>query len=266
MGAGTISNLPTFVRTAYDQYDSRRELPDYYSRYRALEAIYATTIKHVGTTFAILAADRDPDLKSEAWGKILESTSLGGWLDAVDVVCRKAKTLPDSVREYCDSYTAYKNHPSREMLDTIAGHLDIVTDELSRRGYRIERPKSLNLRRALRCAVTVRNKVAHGAVDEAFFSHIEEHLVKALKLLLRLVPFSDFVFWGRFGGNALEFLEYPPKQHPRRRESYFWVESNLLTKNFIDRIPFLLYRQDSRSIYFLNDRATEEEPTAEYID
>ena len=265
-GDGTIANLPTFIRTAYDQYVSRRELPDYYGRYKALESVYATLVKYVGTTFALIAADQDSDLKDDAWGKIFDSSGLGGWLDAIDVVCSRMRTMPDAVREYCDDYTNYKAHPYRKSLDKVADHLGVVVDELATRGYRMERPKSLNIRRALRYAVTVRNKCAHGALDELFFSRTEADLVKMLKLLLRLVPLSQFVFWGQFGGNAVEFLEYPPRQRARRRECHFWAESDLLSGGFAERIPFLLYRQDSRAIYLLNDKATEDSPSAEYID
>ena len=266
VGDETIANLPTFIRTAYDQYVSRRDVPDYYGRYKALESVYATLVKHVGTTFALIAADQDTDLKNDAWGKIFDSSGLGGWLDAVDVVCARNRTMPDAVRGHCDAYTCYKTHPYRDILDKLAGHLGVVVGELTTRGYTIDAPKSLNIRRALRCVVTVRNKCAHGALDELFFGHVEEHLVKALKLLLRLIPLSQFVFWGQFGGNSIEFLEYPPRQRAHRRPSQFWVESDLLSEGFTERIPFLLYRQDSRTIYFLNDKAAEDTPSAEYID
>ena len=187
-------------------------------------------------------------------------------MDAVEVVCKRAKAMPAALQSYCDDYTAYKAHPSRDVLDRVGQHLGVVIEELKRRGYTIDPLKSPNLRRALRCAVTIRNKCAHGALDELFFSRIEDDLVKALRMILRLVPFSQFVFWGRFGGNALRFLEHPPEQHSRQCPAYFWVESDLLSKRIATHIPFLQYRQDSRTVYFLNDTATEEDPVAEYID
>lgn len=258
--------MPTFIRTTYDQYASRQDVRDYYARYKSLESVYAATIKYVGTTFALIAADHDSSLKNDVWGRIFESSSLGGWLDAVDLVCMRSQTLRDSVKGYCDNYSMYKKHPSRNSLDGIANHLTVVVEELARRGYEIETPKSLSIRRSLRYVVTVRNKCAHGALDELFFSRVEGSLVKALKLILRLIPFSEFVFWGQFGGNAVEFLENPPAQRPHRRTCYFWAESDLLARGFAERVPFLLYRQDSRTIYFLNDKASEDNPTAEYID
>ena len=174
--------------------------------------------------------------------------------------------MPDAIQSYCEDYTDYKTHPSRDVLDTVGQHLSVVVDELKKRGYTVDPPRSLNLRRALRCVVTIRNKCAHGALDELFFSHIEADLVSALRMILRLIPFSHFVFWGRFGGNALRFLEHPPKQHSRQCPAYFWAESALLSTGVATRIPFLQYRQDSRTIYLLNDKATEEEPVAEYLD
>ena len=265
-GDGPISSLPTFIRTAYDQYVSRRQIPDYYARYKALESVYATTIKYVGTSFALIAADHDPDLKVAAWSAILQSSSLGGWTNASDLVCRQAHDLPKNIRDYCDNYNAHKKHPSKPTLDAIAVHLNVVVDELITHGYNVERPKSLSILRALEYAVVVRNCCAHGALDLHFFDRIETDFIKALKLLLLLIPFSEFVFWGQFGGNAVRFSDWPPPQLPRTRQDYFWVESSLLKDGFATSIPFLLYRQDSRTVYFLNDAVTADAPTAQYID
>ena len=174
--------------------------------------------------------------------------------------------MADTTREYCSDYSDYKSHPSRATLDDIAACIASIVEELMKRGYQIDQPKSLNIRRALRYIITIRNKCAHGALDEFFFSRIEDDLVVVLKNLLRLIPFSRFVFWGRRGGNAVEFLDYPPRIRPAKRTASFWVESDLLSGGFTERIPFLLYRQDSRTIYFLNDKASEEKPNVEYID
>ncbi len=265
-GDRPISSLPTFVRTAYNEYVSRKDLPDYYARYRALECVYAATIKHIGTTFALIAADRDPNLRDQVWGKIFESSGLGGWLDATDVVCSKSRSMPEATKAYCNDYSDYRSHPSRATLDGIADRIASIVKEFTKRGYKIEQPKSLNIIRTLRYITTIRNKCAHGALDEFFFSRIEDDLVAVLKSLLRLIPFSRFVFWGRLGGNALEFLDYPPRQRPAKRACHFWAESGLLLGGFAEQIPFLVYKQDSRTIYFLNDSATDEEPHAEYID
>ena len=94
-------------------------MPDYYARYRALECVYAATIKYIGTTFALIAADRDADLRDQAWGKIFESSGLGGWLDATDLVCSKSPTMAEPTRMYCNDYSDYKSHPSRTTLDDI---------------------------------------------------------------------------------------------------------------------------------------------------
>ncbi len=228
--------------------------------------MYAATIKYIGTTFALIAADRDSHLRNDVWGKIFASSSLGGWLDAADAVCKHSDAMPNNIKTYCRDYTQYRDHPHRATLDEVASHLADIVEALTKRGYKMERPKSVNLIRALRCIVGVRNKCAHGALDEIFFSHIERDFVTTLKTLLRLVPFSQFVFWGQSGGNAVEFLEYPPRHRPRSPPCYFWAESDLLSGRVARKIPFLLYRQDSRTIYFLNDKATEDKPDAEYID
>lgn len=265
-GDRPINSLPTFVRSAYDQYRSKSQLPDYYARYKALESVYATTIKHVGTSFALIAADYDRDFRDAVWSEIFRSSSLGGWLAACDLVCSRSGDLSDDVRDYCDDHNTYRKHPSRKKLDQIAVHFSVVVEELARHGYNVKQPKSLNLLRALEYAVVVRNCCAHGALDLHFFDRVEADLVKALKLILLLIPFSKFVFWGRFGGNAVRFVEWPPTLLPRSREDYFWVESSLLGTGFAANIPFLLYRQDSRTVYFLNDTVTAEAPTAQFID
>ena len=254
------------MRVAFDEYTSRRDLPDYYSRYRALESVYATTIKHIGATCALLAADYDADLRDTTWTKIFSSSSLGGWLDAADLVCSRSSSLPDAAQNYCSEYSNYRRHPSRTTLDKIAEHINPILDQLARSGYRIDRARSLNIIRALRQLVAIRNKCAHGALNSVFFSRIEADLLAALKLILTVVPFSTFVFWGSFGGNAVEFMERTPKQRRRKRDSHFWAESPLLSSGFTDRIPFLIYQEDSRSIYFLNDAVMADSPRAEYLD
>lgn len=261
-----INKLPTFVRIVLERYRSGRELTDDYSKYKALESVYAATTKYVGTTFALIAADQDPDLRALAWNKICNSSSLGGWLDAADDVCTRAPYLPKDVKIYCDEYSNYKKHPSRDRLDQIAANLNVVVDELTKAGYCLDRAQSLNIIRALRCVVAIRNKCAHGALDSPFFSRIEGDLYKALKLILHLIPFSKFIFWGQYGSNALKFVESPAMRHNRTRDARFWVESDLLSGRFTKCIPFLVYREESRNVYFLNDRVTADNPTAEFID
>ena len=259
-----MNKLPTFIRVVLERYRSGRDLPDDYSKYKALESVYAATTKYVGTTFALVVADRSPELKDETWGRIFDSSSLGGWLDAADDVCRHAKKLPDDVKNHCAEYSDYRRHPHKDELDRVAEHLNAVISELEKTGYKLERPSSLNLIRALRCAVTIRNKCAHGAFDSPFFSRIDADFNKALKLILHLIPFSRFTFWGSFGSNALELVEWPPTRRRRTRDAYFWVESPLLSNGFAKHIPFMVYRENSQSTYFLNDRVTANEP--EFID
>lgn len=247
-----------------DRYHSGRDLPDDYSKYKALESVYAATTKYVGTTFALIAGDRNSELRDETWGKIFDSSSLGGWLDAVEDVCKQASRLSDGVRSHCAEYSDYRRHPRKDELDRVAKHLNAVISELEKTGYKLDRLSSLNLIRALKCSVTIRNKCAHGAFDSPFFNRIDKHYHQALKIILHLIPFSVFVFWGRYGSNALELVENPPARRPRTRDAHFWVESPLLSERYTKHIPFMVYREDSQSTYFLNDRVTTDEP--EFID
>ena len=263
-----IQNLPTFVRTAFDEYVGQREIKDYYSKYRSLECVYATIIKFTGLTFAILVADHDEDAKQDVWRRILESSSLGGWVDATNAACRALNRagVDDAVRAYCREYSDYGKHQQKDLLDDLAKHLNLVVNEINRMGYKMAVPKSLNLIRALDLAVSIRNKIAHGALGPVFFSRVEVPLVDALKRLMALVPFSKFVCWGRYAGRAVEFVENPPasKNHPVD-PPLFWIESELLSQPCSD-IPFLTYREESRKFFFLNSAIGFDDPKGEYID
>ena len=111
-----IQNLPTFVRTAFDEYVGQREIKDYYSKYRSIEGVYATIIKFVGMTFAVLVADKDKDAKQEVWRRILESSGLGGWVEATNAACRalNGAGVDDAVRAYCGEYSDYSKHRQKE--------------------------------------------------------------------------------------------------------------------------------------------------------
>ena len=148
----------------------------------------------------------------------------------------------------------------------MAKHLNLVVNEINRMGYKMVVPRSLNLIRALDLAVSIRNKIAHGALGPVFFSRVELPLVDALKRLMALVPFSKFVCWGRYAGRAVEFVENPPasKNHPVD-PPLFWIESELLSQPCSD-IPFLTYREESRKFFFLNSAIGFDDQKGEYID
>ena len=263
-----IQNLPTFVRTAFDEYVGQREIKDYYSKYRSIEGVYATIIKFVGMTFAVLVADKDEDAKQEVWRRILESSGLGGWVEATNAACRalSGAGVDDAVRAYCGEYSDYSKHRQKDMLDDLAKHMKLVAEEINRMGYKMDIPKSINLIRAMELAVSIRNKIAHGALGPVFFSRVEAPLVDALKRLMALVPFSKFVCWGRYAGRAVEFVENPPviKDQPAD-PPLFWIESDLLSRPFSD-IPFLTYKEESRKFFFLNSAVGLDDPRGEYID
>ena len=259
-------SLPTFIRSTLDQYTSKRDLTDDYLRFGALQSVYATVIKFVGTTLALISADHKSDLRDEAWGAIFDSTSLGGWIQAANTVCRVSSGFSDEVRSYCDVYSAYGEHSSRDILDRITEHINSVMEQLANLGYKIRPGRRLNLLRALEHIVAIRNKCAHGVPDSLFFSRIEPALFSSLKLILTIIPFSAFTFWGKYGSSSLEFVEQPPRHRHRLPRGHFWVESDLLSSGHTESIPFLVYKADSRSIYCLNDKVTADSSESEFID
>ena len=262
-----MNQLPTFIKDALDDYRSHRAVDDEYVRYKALETVCAITIKYVGTTLSLIASDYyKEELKHEIWNCVFRSSSLGGWLDAADMVCRHSADLPNEVRDHCRGYTLYRTHPNKDALESISQDLQFVVKELNESyGYNIVPPQSLSILRALRVTVELRNKSAHGALKITFFDRIEGSLFKALKQLLTIIPFSIFVFRGKYGSSyAVPFIE-PGSLERREREAHFWADSSLLKEGFCSHIPFLSYREDSRMVYFLNG-AVGKNGLAEYID
>ena len=256
--------LPTLIWDAFDVYSRSRNLEDSYYKYTALEATGATLIKYLGTAFSSIAADQGSSLEEETIGQICSSSSLGGWVSAIDYVCGQSKKLPDCVKDYCAVFSDHKRHPEKEVLDRLAVSLNRINILLRDRGYRPEDEKSLNLRRAMWFIVSLRNKCAHGSLDPPFFVSAEPHLLRALQLMLQVVPFDVFTLWGEYGSYSVP-LRGRPEYRRRRRDLHFWLESDLLKKKYTERIPFLLYRAEGTRIYCLND-AVREDAECEFID
>ena len=228
--------------------------------------MYSTVIKYIGTTFALLAADHLPSLKDDAWSLIFDSSSLGGWIDITKLVCKQTPHLPSPVQDYCATLNVYKQHPSKDTLDLISQHLNTIAEEFQQLGYRTQYLKSPSLIRTMEFITTVRNKCAHGAPDSLFFSRIEHAYHQALRLILRLIPFSLFSMWGAYGSYSIHFIDSNPSYDRRKPKARFWMDSALLTSGSTCDIPFFLYREGSRTVYCLNDRVSADVPDTEFID
>ena len=168
------------------------------------------------------------------------------------------------VRAYCGAYSDYSKHPNKGHLDRIANDLNLAIRKVNELGYKLDELESCNLRKALRVAVQIRNKHAHGNLEPPLLSGIEPLLLRAFKGIINLIPFSEFVFYGAYASKVYEFVERPPKLKTRKRDSYFWVESRLFKAGYSDNVPFLSYNEGPRTIYFLNDRP--KNGIAEYIE
>ena len=261
-----MNRLPTFIKGALEDYSKHRTVDDEYARYRSLENAFAITIKYVGTTLSLIAADYlGDDGRSEVWNTVFRSSGLGGWLDAARLVCKNSTRLPADVRDHCRDYTLYRQHVRRDVLSDVSMNLATIVEQLnSSYGYKLPSVRGASVLRALEVAVELRNKSAHGALKVTFFDRVEDALFSALKQLLDIMSFEVFEFCGRYGrSNAISFLE-PGSIGRRARDAHVWVDSPLLKDGFTDNIPFVSYSEDARDIFFLNSAVYDGE--AEYID
>ena len=242
---------PSFLLEAHDAYVRCSQLGDDYFKYKALESTFAMLVKYLGTTFVLMALDKAPSVGAEAASRIFSSSSLGGWVDAIDEVCRRTTLFGDEQKNYCKFVSEHGRHPDKSALRTLEDELITITQLLIERGYRLELPKRTNIRRALRQLVQFRNKIAHGALDVPFFDHAEPAYRRCLTILLELVPFDLFAFWGHYGNYSVSFSGRPVYTGQRPKHT-FWIESKLLSDGIVSTIPFVQYQADARRVFFLN--------------
>ncbi len=259
--------LPSFVQRTLDQYTSIRQSTDETDKYRALEAVYAATIKYIGTTAAVTADMYCAEpARAKVWNAIMASSGLGGWLDGMDRLCAASRKLPDGVRSYCAEYSDYKRHPAQEELDAIGVLLSQVFAELAKKGYAVEKLKKLNLLRSLRAVVYIRNKFAHGALAAPILHRIQTPLYLALRKILWLVPFEKYVFWAGSGSSTVRLVGPNPQRISRQPRARSWIESELLEGAYGDAEPFAVYHDLSQRVFFLNQAVDWRTTEAEYVD
>lgn len=259
------ASTPSFLLEAHDAYIRCSQLGDDYFKFKALESTFATLVKYLGTTFSVMALDKAPPVGAEAASLIFSSSSLGGWIDAIEKVCQKATHFETAQQSHCKFFSQYKNHPDKSALKNIERELTTVTRLLNERGYRLDFPKSTSIVRALRYLVQFRNKLAHGALDIPFFVKAEPAYKHCLAMLLELVPFDMFEFWGHYGNYSVSFSGRPIYLDERPKYT-FWITSNLLSGGVASSVPFVQYQEEARSVFFLNDEASEDEPESQFID
>ncbi len=261
-----MSDLPTVVLRAFEQYVSRTKSTDVADRYKSLEAAWSATIKYAGTAAVAAAEVYYPRRRQEVADRILGSSSLGGWVDAVSVLCRCSGDLPPRARAYTKLLNTYKKHPDRAALDELSSILSTALEPLRQRGYRIESDKSPSLLRIFEKVVTIRNKHAHGYLSPQVLHRVEGPLFKALKRTLRLVPFSSITLKAPYGPISCEFVGLWPQKTPQPpRFDELWSEGDLLEAQAVRTSPFAVYHSDSEKVYFLNS-AIDESGRGEYID
>ena len=73
------ASTPSFLLEAHDAYQRCREIGDNYFKVKALESTFATLVKYLGTSFAVMALDKVPRVGVKAASRIFSSSSLGGW-------------------------------------------------------------------------------------------------------------------------------------------------------------------------------------------
>lgn len=258
--------LPTFVHRALQQYNSRSASSDVADRYKSLEAAWSSAIKYVGSVAVSVASVHCTRREPEIADAILSTSSLGGWVRAMDLLCATSRELPCHVAEYVATFNNYKKHPEKEALDEISGTLSEALRPLQQRGYCVVSPKSPSLLRVLELAVAIRNKHAHGYLNPRVLNELEGPLYRALKSTLLLIPFRAATMMAPYGRSTCRLTGSPPKKVPDApRSDELWVEGEPLGSEPVSVGPFAVFHGDSERVFFLNQAGGGSGP-AEYID
>ncbi len=258
--------LPTFVHRALQQYKSRSASSDVADRYKSLEAAWSSAIKYVGSIAVSVASVYCARRQPEVADAILRSSSLGGWVQAMQRVCASSRELPCHVAEYLATFRDYKKHPEKDALDEISESLRKALRPLQQRGYTLHPPKSPSLLRVLEIAVAIRNKHAHGYLNPRVLDELEEPLFRALKSTLLLIPFRAATMMAPYGRSTCRLTGAPPQKVPDApRRDELWVEGEPLGSEAVSVGPFAVFHGDSERVFFLNAAGTGSGPT-EYID
>lgn len=260
-------NLPTFVHRTLEQYRAKRDGMDLAVRYKSLEAAWSATIKYVGVVAAATASVYAPRRAGAVRDAILNTSSLGGWLSAMELLCAVSKPLPEHVREYLGHFNDYKKHPDKSALDRLGDTFNGALEALQRVGYRVERVQSPSLIRLLDQFVVIRNKHAHGHLSPVVLQRLEKPLFEALKGSLRLFPFGQAKFAAPYGVAACEFVGLAPKMtsRPAKLEE-LWLEGSLFERHAVPAAPFAVFHGDSERVFLLNTSVERSGSPVEYID
>ena len=258
--------LPTFVHRALQQYNSRSTSSDVADRYKSLEAAWSSAIKYVGSVAVSVASVHCARREPEIADAILSTSSLGGWVRAMDLLCASSRELPCHVAEYVATFNDYKKHPEKDALDEISGTLSEALRPLQQRGYSVVPPKSPSLLRVLELAVAIRNKHAHGYLNPRVLHQLEGPLYRTLKSTLILMPFGAATMMAPYGRSTCRLTGSPPQKVPDApRADELWVEGQPLGSEPVSVGPFAVFHADSERVFFLNQAGNESGP-AEYID
>lgn len=258
--------LPTFVHRALQQYKSRAASSDVADRYKSLEAAWSSAIKYVGSVAVAVASVHCSRRETEVADAILGTSSLGGWLRAMDLLCASCRDLPCHAADYTTAFSNYRKHPEKDALDGISRTLSEALRPLQQRGYRILSPRSPSLLRVLEQVVAIRNKHAHGYLNPRVLNDLEGPLYQALKSTLILIPFRAATMMAPYGRSTCRLVGSPPQKVPDApRSDELWVEGEPLGVGPVSVAPFAVFHGDSEQVFFLNQAADGSGP-AEYID
>ena len=176
-------------------YKRTREIPDPLIKFKFLEYTYAALVKHVAVTFVAMSADFDDRVAGQATLKIFSSTSLGGWVDAIDLISRDFKRMSAKAQEYMARFSDSPKSSVFTDLVPAEDRLRAIYKQLGKKGYNMPEVKNLSIRRFFRSFVEIRNKCAHGALDLTFYDEVESDFYAILKALLASIPFEAFTMY-----------------------------------------------------------------------
>lgn len=259
-------DFPTPIATSISTYNSHKDGLSGQQKYKALEATFQALIKFIVITFLLIAKDRDSEVYAKAALKVISSSSLGGWVEAMRFILNEIKfNDKNPVQDYLQFFSQRKNHPEKQILLKCKEKIKKIVDVLIGQGYRLESFERPNILEVFLTIVEIRNKCAHGNIPVVPYEKMAQEYEELLKEIVYILPLDKFTLYGRLNNLKYCLKGITPKLENRISEAMFRVESELLKDGYANDIPFMQFHYDTQKVFFLNDKVNEKSPGSEFI-